>query len=139
MTHKHLLRFAAMIMTLLPAIASAHPGHGEPGSFAAGALHPLTGIDHVAGFIVVGWLAARLGGRFLAPMAAAFLGLLVAAWTSDSDGWRYATGFILSGAGLVAAGMTATRLLMLLTTAGATRSPTWVAGGSPTHRPCAKR
>jgi urease accessory protein len=128
MTQKHLLRFATLAAGFLPALALAHPGHGAASDFAAGALHPLSGADHLAGFIVVGMLAVRLGSRYLWPMTAAFLGLLVAAWTADSDGWRYAAGFMLSGASLVAAAMvatrTATRLFDLALTATVRRSPT---------------
>ena len=58
----------------------------------------------------MGLLAGLLGGRYLGRWPRAFLGLLVAAWTADSEGWRYAAGFMLSGAGLVAAGVAATRL-----------------------------
>jgi urease accessory protein len=125
---KHLIRIAAVFMGLAPALALAHPGHGETSSFFSGSLHPLSGMDHLLGFIAVGVLAAKLGGRYLAPLAAALLGLLVAAWTTDSDGWRYAAGFMLSGAGLVAAAMgatrAATRLARLAFTASAPRSPT---------------
>jgi hydrogenase/urease accessory protein HupE len=121
-------RFAAAAAGLLPAIALAHPGHSETSSFFAGALHPLAGIDHLAGFIVVGLLAARLGGRTIWSTTAAFLGLLVAAWTTDSDGWTYAAGFMFSGASLIAAAMfttrAATRLITSAITATAPRSPT---------------
>lgn len=105
MKHKHWVRIATAAAGLLPALALAHPGHGETSSFVAGALHPFGGLDHLAGFIVVGILAARLGSRYLWPATAAFLGLLVAASTADSDGWRYAAGFMFTGAGLVAAAM----------------------------------
>ena len=105
--HKHLLRIATAAVGLLPALALAHPGHGESSSFVAGALHPFGGLDHLTGFIVVGMLATRLGGRYLWPTAAALLGLLVAASTADSDGWRYAAGFTMTGAALIAASMAA--------------------------------
>jgi urease accessory protein len=124
---KHLVRIATLTAGLLPALALAHPGHGETSSFVAGALHPFGGIDHLAGFLVVGILAARLGGRHLWPVTAAFLGLLVAASTADSDGWRYAAGFMFTGAALIAAAMVvssaATSLRFRLITAAAPRSP----------------
>jgi urease accessory protein len=116
--HKHLVRIATVAVGFLPALALAHPGHGETASFVAGALHPLGGLDHLIGFIVIGILATRLSGRFLWPMTAALLGLLVAASTADSDGWRYAAGFMMTGAGLIAAAMTATK--------AATRLPAFV-------------
>jgi len=109
-THKHLVRTAILCMSLLPALAVAHPGHGAEDSFLTGVLHPANGIDHVAGFFLVGLLASRLEARMFRPMIAALLGLLVAAWTMDSDGWQYAAGFMLTGAVLAAIGVTAARL-----------------------------
>jgi urease accessory protein len=109
-------------VSLLPALALAHPGHGAEDSFLAGVLHPASGIDHVAAFVLVGLLATRLDGRIFRPMVAALLGLLVAAWTMDSDGWQYAAGFMLTGAGLAAIGVTATRLVTVGSTAVARRS-----------------
>jgi len=131
---KHLVRIAAVAAGCLPALAFAHPGHGEFSSFAAGAMHPLGGIDHLVALLVAGALAARLGGRYLGPLAAALLGLLVAAATSDDDGWRYAAGFMLTSAGVIAAGAAATRLLARVI-ADAARSPIWVAIGSSARRP----
>ena len=126
--HKKLIRIATLCSGLLPAIALAHPGHGEQASFAAGALHPLGGLDHLAGFIVVGILAAQLSARVLWPIAAGILGMLVAASTSGSDGWQYAAGFLLSGASLVAAALwetrAATRLIDSTLTAAERRSTT---------------
>jgi urease accessory protein len=136
-THKYRVQLASSIASLLPALASAHHGAGETSSFAAGALHPLSGIDHVAGFVIVGLLVARLAGRYLAHLSALILGLLVAAWTSDTDGWRFAAGFLLSGAVLVAASIagmkTATGFVRVI--AGAPRSPTSEAGAAPPHHP----
>jgi urease accessory protein len=127
MTRKHRVRISTLAAGLLPALALAHPGHGETTSFVAGALHPFGGLDHLAGFLVVGFLAASLGREYLWPVAAAFLGLLVAASTADSDGWRYAAGFMFTGAGLIAAGMGATSAATSLGsrffTAAAPRSP----------------
>jgi len=124
--HKHLLRIAALC--LMPTLALAHPGHGEHAGFAAGALHSWTDVDYLAGFIVVGFLAAQLRSRLLWPMLAGLLGLLVAASTTASVGWQYASGFLLSGASLAAAAMfttwAATRLFVASVTAVAPRSPT---------------
>jgi urease accessory protein len=121
-THRHLVRTAILCMSLLPALAVAHPGHGAEDSFLTGVLHPANGIDHVAGFFLVGLLASRLEARMFRPMIAALLGLLVAAWTMDSDGWQYAAGFMLTGAVLAAIGVTAARLMSASTTAAARRS-----------------
>ena len=123
-----MVRITTLIAGFLPALAFAHPGHGETSSLAAGALHPLSGADHVAGFFIVGILAAQLGSRYLWPVTAAFLGLLVAAWTTSSEGWQYATGFMLAGAGLIAAGVVCTIAATRLS------GPTFIADGrrSPT-------
>ena len=72
--HKHLFRITAFCLT--PTLALAHPGNGEHDSLMAGAMHPMSGIDHLAAFIVVGILAAQLGGRTFWSMTAAFLGFL---------------------------------------------------------------
>jgi len=106
-THKHLVRAATVCISLLPALALAHPGHGGEDSFLEGALHPASGIEHIAAFVVVGILAARLGGRIFRAMVAASLGLLVAAGTADGNGWQYAAGFMLMGTMLAAAGVAA--------------------------------
>jgi len=106
-THKQLVRAATLCISLLPALALAHPGHGGEDSFLEGALHPASGIEHIAAFVVVGILAARLGGRIFRAMVAALLGLLVAAGTADGNGWQYAAGFMLMGTMLAAAGVAA--------------------------------
>jgi len=42
--------------------AAAHPGHGETG-FAAGLLHPLTGLDHLLALLAVGLWSRQQGAR----------------------------------------------------------------------------
>jgi len=106
-THKQLVRAATLCISLLPALALAHPGHGGEDSFLEGALHPASGIEHIGAFVVVGILAALLGGRIFRAMVAALLGLLVAAGTADGNGWQYAAGFMLMGTMLAAAGVAA--------------------------------
>ncbi len=59
-----------------PSIAMAHPGHGPELSLHAGLAHPWSGIDHVMAMTAVGLLAARLGGRALWAIPAAFVGLM---------------------------------------------------------------
>jgi urease accessory protein len=59
-----------------PGVAMAHPGHGAELGLAAGLAHPWSGIDHVLAMTAVGLLAARLGGRALWAVPAAFLGLM---------------------------------------------------------------
>ena len=73
---RHTLRIAVCTLLAFPALAQAHPGHDAGLSFAAGALHPLAGIDHLFALLAVGLLAARMGGRATIAIPAAFLTLL---------------------------------------------------------------
>ncbi len=61
----------ALLTGTLPALV-AHPGHGQAG-FAAGLLHPLTGLDHLLAMVAVGMLAVRCGGRALWLVPLSFL------------------------------------------------------------------
>jgi urease accessory protein len=56
--------------------ALAHPGHGA--GFAAGAAHPMTGLDHILAMVAVGLCAAHFGGRTLWLLPGTFLALMVA-------------------------------------------------------------
>ncbi len=64
--------------TLLPSAALAHTGVGahDHAGLAAGFLHPVTGVDHVAAMVAVGLWAAALGGRAMLAVPAAFVGVL---------------------------------------------------------------
>lgn len=73
---KSVTRIAFLAATVLPALAQAHPGHDAGIGFAAGALHPLTGLDHLLALMSVGLLAARMGRGALLSIPAAFLALL---------------------------------------------------------------
>lgn len=68
MTLKKLLTAAALL--LAPALAFAHPGHGDNG-LMAGISHPLGGIDHLLAMVAVGLWAAQQkalpAGHCLAP------------------------------------------------------------------------
>jgi urease accessory protein len=74
--------FAATAASLILGSAQAalaHPGHGQGGNgFAAGALHPLTGVDHLFAMVASGLLALRIGTRrALWIVPGAFVGLMV--------------------------------------------------------------
>jgi urease accessory protein len=75
MTRTH-TTIAALIAAAAPALAEAHPGHGVGISFASGALHPLSGLDHLMALVAVGLLAGRMGGWARWAIPAAFLSLL---------------------------------------------------------------
>jgi urease accessory protein len=71
-----LATFLLMPGLFVPGVAEAHPGF-HPDGFAAGLLHPFTGLDHLLAMTAVGFWAANLGGkaRFIVP--AAFVGLMI--------------------------------------------------------------
>src|ERR1700761_641611 len=60
--------------------AMAHPGHLAPGANAlvAGAMHPLSGADHLLAMLASGLLAVRVGTRRAIWMIpATFVGLMI--------------------------------------------------------------
>ncbi len=77
MTRKFPVSSGVIVMALLTAsTAWAHPGHGS-GGFVDGAIHPLTGADHLWTMVAVGLWAAQRGGRTLWWLPATFMmGLL---------------------------------------------------------------
>jgi urease accessory protein len=72
--HRPSLAFA--LLATVPALAQAHPGHDAGAGFATGLMHPLGGVDHLLALVAVGLLAARMGGKALVAIPAAFLTLL---------------------------------------------------------------
>lgn len=89
-------RFAARFLkisaalALLPAVASAHPGHDGghdlTWDFSGGFDHPLGGIDHVLAMIAVGVWAAQLGGRARWLVPAAFLSMMTLGVSAGHQG-----------------------------------------------------
>ena len=59
-----------LLVLLAPALAHAHAGFGSASGLAAGLVHPITGLDHLAAMIGVGLWAAQRGGRavWLVPL-----------------------------------------------------------------------
>jgi urease accessory protein len=77
MSTRNLLRtVAALGAILLPTAAWAHPGHDATIGFAAGFVHPVTGLDHVLAMIAVGLFAANLGGRALWMVPLSFVSVM---------------------------------------------------------------
>jgi urease accessory protein len=64
-------------LACLVTAASAHPGHGSHFSLADGALHPLSGVDHLAAMIAVGLWAALAGGKRIWIWPTAFVGMML--------------------------------------------------------------
>ena len=120
-------RTLAAFITLasLPTLALAHPGHSHDAGFVAGAMHPFSGIDHLLGLAIAGLLMGWLPATKRWPVCAAFLGLLGAThvlWLgSGAGGTAYLAGLLAMSAGLLAAGMAASRVIHRFT-AGAARS-----------------
>ncbi len=131
--------FALPALLLLPALAQAHAGHDHEATFAAGALHPFAGTDHLLLLLVAGLLAVRLGKKAAYALGAIFLGLIGAGAAGDDGAWVYAAGFLLSGAGIIFVTRTAAAAALGRTarrfTAASRRSPTSAAASAPAHRP----
>lgn len=70
-------------LALLPAVASAHPGHDGghdlTWDFAGGFAHPVFGLDHLLAMIAVGIWAAQMGGRARWLVPATFVGVMALA------------------------------------------------------------
>jgi urease accessory protein len=67
---------------LSPALAVAHPGHETVSGFLAGAVHPWTGLDHVAAMLAAGLWAgclprARIGPLLVTTVIAIVAGTLL--------------------------------------------------------------
>ncbi len=67
---------AAMLVVLPPQAALAHTGAGHAFGFIAGFGHPFGGFDHLLAMVLVGMLAAQMGGRAILALPAAFLALM---------------------------------------------------------------
>jgi urease accessory protein len=77
MNPKTLVKLAASaLVTAMPSLAFAHTGIGHASGFAHGFAHPLGGLDHILAMIMVGLLAAQLGGRALWLVPASFVAVM---------------------------------------------------------------
>jgi len=76
-------RAACVAATLLPAAAAhAHSAAKGIGDFYAGALHPLTSLEHLLAFLAFGILAGQQGQKAEPVLAAFCLALLIGATAS---------------------------------------------------------
>jgi urease accessory protein len=66
----------ALALLLAPALAFAHPGHGDNG-LLAGISHPLSGIDHLLAMLAVGLWAAQQQGTARWALPCTFVGTLL--------------------------------------------------------------
>ena len=67
---------AAAALLLAPALAFAHPGHGDNG-LVAGISHPLGGLDHLLAMVAVGLWAAQQKGNARWALPCAFVGTML--------------------------------------------------------------
>ena len=68
--------FAAAALLLAPALAFAHPGHGDNG-LVAGISHPLGGLDHLLAMLAVGLWAAQQKGAARWALPCTFVGTML--------------------------------------------------------------
>ncbi|PBY70246.1 HupE/UreJ family protein [Pseudomonas aeruginosa] len=68
--------FATLALLAAPALAFAHPGHGEHG-LVAGLAHPLTGLDHLLAMFAVGLWAAQQQGAARLALPCTFVGTML--------------------------------------------------------------
>lgn len=106
----------ALGMIALP--ASAHTGEGFAGGFAAGFMHPLSGLDHLLAMAAVGIWGAFLGRPLIWMLPVAFPLVMV-------------VGGVLGIAGIplphVEMGIAASVIVLGLAIAAAWRAPVWLA------------
>ena len=61
------------ITLLIPTVANAHTGIGDPTGFLYGLAHPIGGLDHILAMVAVGLWAAQIGGTALWLIPGAFI------------------------------------------------------------------
>lgn len=105
---------AIALTTLLPGLALAHPGHTLPEGLIVGALHPVTGIDHLVAMLAVGLWAAQLDGRLRWAVPMSFVTLLLIGAMVGMSGVTF---------GAVEQGIAASVCVLGMLSAGAKRLP----------------
>lgn len=78
MTNKRATLLLALAIVSASAPAHAHLVPTPHGSFTAGAIHPMLGLDHVLAMTAVGVWAALIGGRIAWLMPASFVAAMLA-------------------------------------------------------------
>jgi urease accessory protein len=61
------------ITLLIPTVANAHTGVGDPSGFLHGLGHPIGGLEHILAMVAVGLWAAQIGGKALWLIPGAFV------------------------------------------------------------------
>jgi urease accessory protein len=76
MTNRKLWQYlvsAIAITLLIPTVATAHTGVGDPNGFWHGLEHPIGGLDHILAMVAVGLWAAQIGGKAIWIVPGAFI------------------------------------------------------------------
>ncbi len=112
--------FTMISLAAFAGAAEAHVGHGSTVGFTSGLTHPLSGFDHILAMLAVGLIAARLGGKALWAVPAAFVGMMVVGGALGMNGFELPYVELGIIASVIALGAAATLNF---------RSPLWAATG----------
>ncbi len=114
-----------MLGLLLPGVAMAHTGGGAD-SFMAGAMHPLSGLDHLLAMVAVGLIAGCGGGWMRWGLPASFVTAMAVGAVLGANAIEapfveagIAVSLIAFGVALVAKQSLSARILVALTAGGA--------------------
>jgi urease accessory protein len=106
--------YLAVALMSLPVLAFAHPGHALQSGFAAGAMHPVSGVDHLAVMLAAGMWAAQLGGSLRWAVPLSFVCLMLVSALLGLSGLQF---------GAIEQGIAASVCVLGLLLAGAVRLP----------------
>jgi urease accessory protein len=93
-----------LAMAALPCAAMAHPAAGEMHGLSHGFMHPVAGVDHVLAMVMVGLIAARIGGRALWVLPLSFVVMMAVGGAFAMAGTGFPMVEILIGLSVVAFG-----------------------------------
>ncbi|MBD1551770.1 HupE/UreJ family protein [Pseudomonas typographi] len=79
--------FTGLAWLLAPALAFAHPGHGDSG-LLAGVSHPLGGLDHLLAMLAVGLWAAQQQGKARWLLPCTFVATMLLGGVLGFEGWQ---------------------------------------------------
>lgn len=108
---------AGLAAALIAGPAFAHPGHGVDG-FAAGALHPITGLDHLLAMLAVGLWAGLVFRKAWWVWPATFIGFMLAGFAVAGLGAAFPAVETVIVASVIALGLATAIDLKLPTLAG---------------------
>ena len=85
-----------LALTLLPALALAHPGHANDAGFFAGFAHPWTGIDHIVTMLAAGLWLGRTHPRVVPALSGVTVIGIVCGASLSSGQIAFTVGFIVA-------------------------------------------